>query len=212
MKELYIFDFDGVLVDTILDSIKAFNQVLSEFDKETYSEDITNFRHEDFWQFLASNTIGIEAEFQKRFYEVYENSQMENTHAYNGMIEVLTELQENKILAICSNRNERHLNMLCDKYLKDINFKYISGYKEAVPNKPDPFRLNEIIEKANISKEDVIYFGDRIVDVETAKNAGIDMILVRYGQGNEEDFSNPYPLAVIDSPTEIKELIKKGLI
>lgn len=213
MKKLFIFDFDGVLVDTVLDSVKAFNQVLSEYDKPTYSEDVTNFRHEDFWEFLKLNVYDFKEEFYRRFLEVYEQSALENTHAYDGMIDVLNNLKkEDKILAICSNREEHELHFLCERYLKEVDFEYISGYRKDVPNKPDPYRLNEIINKVNIPKEEVIYFGDRIVDIEAAKNAGIDMILVTYGQGNREDYSNPYPLVLIDSPSEIINIIKKGII
>lgn len=213
MKKLFIFDFDGVLVDTVLDSVKAFNHVLSEYDKPTYSEDVTNFRHEDFWEFIKLNVYDFKEEFYRRFLEVYEESELENTQAYDGMIDVLTNLKkQDKTLAICSNREEPELHFLCDKFLKEVNFKYISGYRKGVPSKPDPYRLNEIIEKVNIPKEEVIYFGDRIVDIEAAKNAGIDMILVTYGQGNKEDYSNPYPLVLIDSPSEIINIMKKGII
>lgn len=213
MKKLFIFDFDGVLVDTVLDSVKAFNHVLSEYDKPTYSEDVTNFRHEDFWEFIKLNVYDFKEEFYRRFLEVYEESELENTQAYDGMIDVLTNLKkQDKTLAICSNREEPELHFLCDKFLKEVDFKYISGYRNGVPSKPDPYRLNEIIEKVNIPKEEVIYFGDRIVDIEAAKNAGIDMILVTYGQGNKEDYSNPYPLVLIDSPSEIINIMKKGII
>jgi len=213
MKKLFIFDFDGVLVDTVLDSVKAFNHVLSEYDKPTYSEDVTNFRHEDFWEFIKLNVYDFKEEFYRRFLEVYEQSAFENTQAYDGMIDVLNNLKkQDKTLAICSNREELELQFLCDKFLKEVDFNYISGYRKGVPSKPDPYRLNEIIEKVNIPKEEVIYFGDRIVDIEAAKNAGIDMILVTYGQGNKEDYSNPYPLVLIDSPSEIKNIIKKGII
>ncbi len=213
MKKLFIFDFDGVLVDTVLDSVKAFNHVLSEYDKPTYSEDVTNFRHEDFWEFIKLNVYDFKEEFYRRFLEVYEESELENTQAYDGMIDVLTNLKkQDKTLAICSNREEPELHFLCDKFLKEVDFKYISGYRKGVPSKPDPYRLNEIIEKVNIPKEEVIYFGDRIVDIEAAKNAGIDMILVTYGQGNKEDYSNPYPLVLIDSPSEIINIMKKGII
>ena len=36
--------------------------------------------------------------------------------------------------------------------------------------------------------------------------AGIDMILVTYGQGNDEAYSNSYPLKLIDDVKEILEL------
>ena len=54
-----------------------------------------------------------------------------------------------------------------------------------------------------ISKDEVIYFGDKDVDILAAENAGIDMVVVKWGQGNDNDYANPYPLRAIDSPNDI---------
>ena len=42
-----------------------------------------------------------------------------------------------------------------------------------------------------------------MADIEAAKSAGIDMVLVTYGQGNKEAYSNSYPLKLIDNVKEI---------
>ena len=59
------------------------------------------------------------------------------------------------------------------------------------------------MEKEGISKEEVIYFGDKDVDILAAERAEIDMVVVKWGQGNENDYANPYPLKAIDSPKDI---------
>ena len=41
------------------------------------------------------------------------------------------------------------------------------------------------------------------VDILAAENAGIDMVVVKWGQGNDNDYANPYPLRAIDSPNDI---------
>ncbi|MGN1185898.1 MAG: HAD family hydrolase, partial [Methanobrevibacter wolinii] len=65
---------------------------------------------------------------------------------------------------------------------------------------------NEIIKKENIKKEEVLYFGDKDADINAAKNAGIDMVLVKYGQGNIKDYENTYPIKIIETPMEILDL------
>ena len=72
--------------------------------------------------------------------------------------------------------------------------------------------MNEIINAENVSKSEVVYFGDKDADIQVAQNAEVDLILVTYGQGSPEDYINPYPLRVIDKPEEILELIHEGII
>ena len=129
------------------------------------------------------------------------------------MVDVLEELQKRAVvLAICTNRDEKVVKGLVKRFFDGINFKYISGYKKGVPDKPNPYRLNEIIRAECIDKSEVIYFGDKDADIQVAYNAQIDMIIVTYGQGSQEDYDNPYPLRVIDKPEDILDLINEGII
>lgn len=137
----------------------------------------------------------------------YKDSPQLNTYPYGGVVEVLKQLEDKGItLAICSNRQQDNLERLVEKYFDEISFKYISGDTDGLHNKPDPYRINEIINKEKIDKNRVLYFGDKITDINAAKSACVDMILVSYGQGNYEAYSDSYPLRTIDNVEEILDL------
>ena len=85
-------------------------------------------------------------------------------------------------------------------------FKYVSGYRKGVPDKPDAYRINEIIEKENISRDKVIFFGDKDNDILAARNAGIDIAFAKWGQGKDEDFNNPYVCKLLESPYDILDI------
>ena len=204
MKELYIFDFDGTIIDSYRDSIKYFNITLEQYNLPTFDMELEGLDYQIFREFLYEQISGIENEFMNSFTLNYKDDPQVNTYLYDGVVEVLEELQNRGIiLAICSNREQKNLEELVEKFFGGINFKYISGTFNELHTKPDPYRVNEIIEKENISKNKVLYFGDKIADIEAAKGAGIDMVLVTYGQGNDEAYSNPYPLKLIDTVEEI---------
>ncbi|MBE6486703.1 MAG: HAD family hydrolase [Methanosphaera stadtmanae] len=207
MKELYIFDFDGTLVDSYRDSIKYFNITLEQFNLPTFDLDVEGLDYQIFREFIHEQIIGIEEEFMKKFTLNYKDSPQVNTYLYDGIIDVLQELQNRKItLAICSNREQNNLEELVNDFLDGIDFKYISGTVNEEHCKPDPYRINEIIRKENIEKDKILYFGDKVADIEAAKAACIDMVLVTYGQGNDEAYSDSYPLKLIDNPKEILDL------
>ncbi|OWT32660.1 hypothetical protein BGI41_06510 [Methanobrevibacter sp. 87.7] len=139
--------------------------------------------------------------------KIYRKYEKPNTLPYEGIENVLKELQNRNItLAICSNREEEFLKYFANKLFNDIDFKYISGYRKGIPDKPNPYRLNDIINKENLKKEEVLYFGDKDADIDVAKNAGVDMVLAKYGQGNNEDYKSTYPIKIIESPIEILDL------
>lgn len=213
MKRLFIFDLDGMLLNTIEDSFNCVNQVLREFNIAPYEADLKTMHYPSFRKYLNENNAGKQTPVYPRYIELYAKDPLNNTCVYDGIMDVLNKLQNKGIiLAICSNREEETVRKLAERFFKGINFKYISGFRKGVPDKPNPYRINEIINAENLTKEEVIYFGDKDADLKVAQNAEIDLILVTYGQGSPEDYASPYPLKVIDTPDEILDLIDKGII
>ena len=203
MKRLFIFDLDGMLIDSVAYSIRCFNMLFEYYGLPTYDKDLSDLDYGDFRSFLRSNIDLSLPEVLDKFVEIY-SSVPEDSEAYDGIHEVLESLlNQGRTLAICSNREEENIKDDVGRVFPDIEFKYISGYRPGIPDKPDPYRLNEIVEKEGIAKEEAIYFGDKDVDIIAAENADIDMVVVKWGQGNENDYSNPYPLKAIDSPNDI---------
>lgn len=204
MKELYIFDFDGTIIDSYRDSIKYFNITLEQYNLPTFDKELEGLDYQTFREFLHNQIMDMEEEFMDAFTLNYKDSPQLNTYLYDGVLEVLHTLQNRgKILAICSNREQNNLEEMVEKFFNTINFKYVSGDVDGCHNKPDPYRINEIIEKENIDKDKVLYFGDKFVDIEAARACSIDMVLVTYGQGNDKAYSDYYPLKLIDNVEEI---------
>lgn len=203
MKNLFIFDLDGMLIDSVIYSIKCFNLLFEYYGLPTYDKNLSDLDYDDFREFLRNNIDFSDPGVLDKFVEIYA-SVPEDSEAYEGIHEVLETLINNgRTLAICSNREEENIKEDVMRVFPEINFKYISGYRQGIPDKPDPYRLNEIVEKEGISKDEVIYFGDKDVDILAAENADIDMVVVKWGQGNDKDYANPYPLRAIDSPNDI---------
>ena len=50
-----------------------------------------------------------------------------------------------------------------------------------------------------------MYIGDSKTDIETAKNAGVDCIIVTWGYGNQKDYENEYNLDTLDEFSEINK-------
>lgn len=214
MKKLAIFDFDGTLFDSIHDVLICFNKTLELYDFPALTreklipclggniDEITSL-------VLGENSTPENIEKVKKDYlELYNPSKKELTVPFENAGDVLKKLQDKGILlAVNSNRLTDSLEELVGKYFSDIDFIAIEGHTYANPSKPDPYGANRIIEKANVDASEAVYIGDSITDIETAKNAGIDCILVKWGYAKKEDLENDYPSKIIDDINELVEII-----
>ena len=217
MKKLCIFDFDGTLFDSIEDVVLCFNQTLKKhnFDILTYEEyieclggnidEITSLILKD--KNSQENIELIKSTYEK----IYTASNKEHTLPFPNINTLLKELQKEEILlAINSNRKTNSIKYYVTKYLEDIDFIKIEGHNPKYPSKPNPIGVNKIIKKANVNLEDTIYIGDSSTDIETAKNAGIDCLLVKWGYGKKDAFDSNYPLDFVENTTQLLEIIKKN--
>lgn len=79
----------------------------------------------------------------------------------------------------------------------------VEGHNEDYPSKPNPFGVENILKKANVDLKDAVYIGDSKTDIETAQNAGMDCIVVKWGYGNQKDYENDYILEAVDEFDDI---------
>ncbi len=210
MKKLYIFDFDGTLFDTVHDVVICLNEALSVNNFPTlsdseYVERLGGNINEIVSLVLKDKNTPENIELIKNTYQpLYDDSPKEKSVPFDGVNELLEYLQDNgALLAINSNRTTESIKHFTDKFLSDIDFLLIEGHNENYPSKPSPIGVNKIIDKAGVSSDEVIYIGDSITDIKTAKNAGVDCVIVTWGYGFDDAYQHEYPVSVVDEVSQL---------
>ena len=212
MKKLAIFDFDGTLIDSVCDVVINFNRTLKAYDLPTLTREeylgCLGGNIDDIVKLVLGDNATPEniANVKKTYLNFYYPSKKEHTLPFPKAHDLLKDLQDRGIiLSINSNRYTDSIESFVLKFFDDIDFISIEGHSLDNPSKPDPCGVQKIIKKVGVSSDEVIYIGDSNTDILTAKNAGIDCVVVKWGYGNQNDWENDYVLKAVDSMDELKD-------
>lgn len=218
MKKLFIFDLDGTLLDTVADLANSCNHVLAQNGYPTHSTDA-------YYKFVG-NGIGkliaralpaehsndeIVEKLLPDFRTYYNVHMADDTKPYRGVCELLKSLQEKGVkIAVASNKYQAATENLVKKYFPDINFTAVLGQRDGVPVKPDPAIVNDIREISGIVDcNDIIYIGDSLVDLQTAKNGNVEFVAVSWGFCPRESLLENNPTHIADNIEELYKVLFK---
>ena len=195
-KLTIIFDLDGTLVDTAPDLLSAHNHVMKKFGFTSRNlEEIKNLAGKgaavmigrSIWEsakkeFSSINDQKIKDEMLKEFINYYEKNIVVKSKLITGVYEFLKWAKSMNIsMGVCTNKQE-HLAVNLLKKIKIYDFfDYVAGRNTFEYCKPDPRHLTNIIEIMNGNVKKSLMIGDSENDADTAKLAGVPMILLENG-------------------------------
>lgn len=214
-----IFDLDGTLTDTLADLHTAVNEMLDHYNLPRRTLDEVRLFVGNGARKLLLRALPADKSSDEKFLDAalayydccYARHCTEKIAPYDGIIELLTTLQAKKIpLAICTNKQHFAAIDIAEKILAPIKFAYVSGDELGQPRKPDPTRALNIAKNLGITPEDVAYFGDTAIDIQTALNAGFLSVGVTWGFRPRSELVEAGAEIIVDHPREILESINFG--
>ncbi len=182
-----IFDLDGTILNTLDDLADSTNYALGQFgfSKRT-TDEVRRFVGNGIGKLIEravpentdENTISEVLECFKKYYGEHCS---DKTKPYEGIDKLIQFIKENDgLTAVVSNKADFAVQELCKQYFPGM-FDFVVGEREGIRRKPSPDSVFEVLDKLSVKKEEALYVGDSDVDLETAKNAGIDCMAVEWG-------------------------------
>ena len=212
-----IFDMDGTLVDTLEDLYDSVNEMLAHYDfpRRTLDE-VRQFVGNGARKLMYRALPAAQAADEKfvdaalAYYDgCYARNCLNKVKPYAGIMTFLAALEAKKIpLGICTNKQHFAAVDIAEKVLAPIKFSAVSGDELGQPRKPDPTRALAIAKKIAVAAEDVAYFGDTAVDIQTALNAGFLAVGVTWGFRPRSELVDSGAQVIVDTPQEILDLIE----
>jgi phosphoglycolate phosphatase len=210
--EIFIFDLDG----TLIDSVKVVSQILNDMRSRFCLEPINEFEYKK-WISLGVRELMVKSlgctedqievnlnEFRCR----YKSIKTPKSTIYPGVISTIETLaSKGKLIALCSNKPET----LCCKIIHEMGladlFSIIVGGDSVKKPKPNPEPLYHILKSFSGTARSSVFIGDSTIDLKASKAASIPFVFFSKGYDDGLDKS------LVDFSIEtIPDLLKLNFI
>lgn len=212
--KLIIFDYDGTLANTAnaISSMRINTIRYLQLEPPDESYLIKNvsltlaqiLRQLD--PLISEDKIQLAYEYSNNFYM---NEAFRLVELFPKTKYVLDYAKDSGInLAVISNRPQRFLCSELKEFEIHDYFSFIIGLYLYSKPKPDPFVLSEIQRiLPDILDNEILFVGDTEIDLQFAKNAGIDCCWASYGDGNHSQCVALDPKFIINDILETTKIM-----
>ncbi len=211
-KKLVIFDLDGTLADAYPAIIKSCNYTMKRMGYPLRKG--LEIRRAVGWgdaKLLAHFIRFSDLEAALSIYRIHHAKSLMRLVRFMPYARSLLGFLKKSgfCLAIASNRPTRFTKIILKK-LKILSFfdEILCADKLRV-GKPNPAILNKISKNLKLKKDAIFYVGDMVIDIETARRAGIKSIAIATGSNTYDELYKARPLYLFRSLKEVKGVLKR---
>ena len=208
-----LFDFDGTISDSAPYVMSCFEAALRAMGKTPPGRDeliryVGPPLADTFTQVFGFEGAALH-EVIKHFRAAYAEVKPVTEDVFSGVPEMLDALKKaGKRLGVATSKREFFARASCEKYEIDHYFDTIAGSSDDDSrNQKDEIILYALAQMGVTNKRDVLMVGDRLYDVEGAKNCGIDALGVLYGYGSRQELENAGAKYIAETTADIVKII-----
>ncbi|WP_377867465.1 HAD-IA family hydrolase [Bacillus sp. R86525] len=204
-KAAVIWDLDGTLIDSYEVIVCSIYEVTSKYKMPYDKITILNYiKNKSVQEFLIMISIQYNIDY-KKIKKEYSNLSNMRTYELKPLLNaekiLKVVLEKDMMNFIYTHKGSTTLDVLKNNGLIDY-FDEIITSDNGFKRKPSPEALRYLIDKYSLKKESTYYIGDRSIDIECAKNAGVKSVLI--SNDEEENIDAEY---VVGDLLEIQNII-----
>ena len=200
-----VFDFDGTIADSLLGVLAVYKRFQTRNFPHT-TDEVNDFRNKSIFRIARDLRIPLHhmiwlAIFGRRMFQ----SHLDKVHLYHGMKELLLQLHKEgvKIYILSTNRAETIHTFLSQQGLSGV-VENVYG-KAFVFNKAP--KLKRLLRIEKIQRAETACVGDELLDIFSARRAGVQSIAVSWGYTSRDALEHAHPHALVDTAAELKEVL-----
>jgi phosphoglycolate phosphatase len=204
MSKLLLFDFDGVVVDSLEFYEHSVNLCLEKLGVQRLESraDFLNLFDDNFY--VGISRYGIDKkDFTRVTAQVSPQLDLSQIKIHVEVLDMIESMRGRHLLSLISSNSNKAIRSICGEI--DAYFEHVLGY-EFMFSKIDKIRHE--MKRTKISPESTYYIGDTVGDIKEAKAAGVQTIAVTWGWHSRERLSAVAPDFIVHSPQELSNLVE----
>ena len=199
---LFLFDFDGVLVDSLEVYHRAVSWCLERIGMPFIStqEEYVALFEDNFYASLAEKGVDLHAFSQALNEYARDVDYYRDVKPFTTVLTVLEELCRADTLAIISSNSAAAIGKIMARLHYNGCFREILGSEFHLSKKA---KIDHMVAKYGRSRERTFYVGDTAGDIKEGKAAGVKTIAVAWGWHPRETLAAENPDFLIARPDEL---------
>ena len=193
MAKLLLFDFDGVIVDSLPVYERAVKTSLDQMGVPIVQtrEDFLDLFEDNFYEGIVNKGVDLK-EFIQVSRNILGDIHYEELEPNRFLFPVLEALNRDHFLVIISSNSSGIIRKALSKYGVEGYFQEILG-SDASYSKEEKIRLAMYL--FGIAQKQIYYIGDTAGDIREARNAGVHAVAVTWGWHSRERITAVAPIA-----------------
>ncbi len=202
--KLLLFDFDGVLVDsldvyekTVTDCLNVIGQPLTRG-----REEFLELFEGNFYSSLTEKGVNMD-KFVAASVDILAKVNYADMKPFDAIRPVLRELKKNHPMVVISSNDTPTIREALRLYDFERIFDDILGSDFMFSKKE---KILHVIQKYHATLEDIYYIGDTTGDIKEGKEAGVKTVGVTWGWHSKELMASSRPDHLFDNPEDLLQL------
>ena len=202
--KLLLFDFDGVLVDSLDVYEKTVTDCLQEIGQPLTRgrEEFLELFEGNFYESLVQKGVDLK-KFTDASVHILAEINYAEMRPFDAVSLVLRELAKNHPMVVISSNDTPTIQEALRLYDFNGIFQDILG-SDFMLSKKD--KILYVIKKYNVTLQDIYYIGDTTGDIKEGKQAGVKTIGVTWGWHSKEKMAAAEPDYLFDKPEDLLKL------
>ena len=208
-----IFDMDGTVLDTLSTIAYYANNALKKYGFPEIEKNVYKVLVGDGYKVLIERMLNYVApnnytneQFENvaEYYKTtYDDDFLYLTTPYDGIIDMMKALKEKGIkIGILTNKPQMTAIQVSDELFGDLVDEIVGGTDDT-PLKPDRRAIEKILNKMNVSADEILYLGDTGTDMKTGRSVDAYTIGVTWGFREIPELTENGADAIINHPMEV---------